>query len=299
MRKALLFFTLLVTALFPLGVQAQSNIHFSNVTVEIWPEYDQPSVLVIYHLVLAEDVTLPASVDLRIPKDAKVNAVAVSDASGTLITAEYQSSVSGSQQIVTFSSDNRNIQVEYYDPYTLQGNTRQYTYTWPGNYSVDSFAINFQQPVDATGLTLTPALGSGVVAADGLTYYNATIGALALNQEYTLQVEYQKTTDALSSSGVQPSAPLDANVQGRTSFSAYLPWILGVLGGLLVLGGLAFGLYYWRLDKKHTPQTERRHRSTASGGTGGDVFCSQCGKRAQPGDVFCRTCGTRLRRTEP
>jgi hypothetical protein len=216
-----------------------------------------------------------------------------------LVTANYERKVSGDWAILSIESTSRNIQVEYYDQYIQQGDTRLYDYVWPGNYPVDAFSVSFQQPVGATGLKLTPALGTGVVAADGLTYYNSAIGTLPVNQTYTLSIEYQKTTDTLSASGqsVQPSAPLDVNVQGRVSFTEYLPWILGGLGGLLVVGGLVVGLIYWRKEHKKSARDSHKRHSTNQKDAPGDAYCNQCGKRSQPGDVFCRTCGSRLRRT--
>ena len=295
MRKLLLFLILVVIGSFPIGAQAQNNISFSSVAVEIWPEFDQPSVLVIYHYNLGADVSLPATLDLRVPIQADVNAVAVNDNSGVLITANYERKISGDWAILTLNATSRNIQVEYYDQYIRQGDTRQYNYVWPGNYPVDAFSINFQQPVGSTDLKLTPQFGAGVVAADGLTYYNSLIGALPASETYSLSIEYQKSTDTLSASGqsVQPSAPLPA----PTNLTGILPWILGGLGGLLVLGGLVVGLIYWRREQdKPSNNTRKRRAMTQKETPGGDVYCNLCGKRSQPGDVFCRSCGSRLSR---
>lgn len=296
MRKWLLFLTLVVVALFPVGAQAQTDISFNSVAVEIWPEFDQPSVLVIYHYNLGADVTLPATLALRVPIQATINAVAVDDGTGTLISTNYERTISGDWAVLTLTSTSQNIQVEYYDQYIRQGDTRQYEFVWPGNYTVDAFSVNFQQPTGSTALKLTPELGAGVVASDGLTYYNSLIGALKLNQTFTLSIEYQKTTDTLSASGqsVQPSAPL----ADPTNLTGILPWVLGGLGAILVVGGLVVGLVYWRREKEKTPGNSRKRRSSGQKETPGeDAYCNQCGKRAQPGDVFCRSCGSRLRRS--
>jgi hypothetical protein len=266
------------------------------VLVDIWPEFDQPSVLVIYHYTLGADVTLPVTLDLRVPIQASVNAVAISDSSGTLITANYERKVSGDWAVLTMTTTSRKVQVEYYDQYIRQGDTRQYEYVWPGNYPVDALSINFQHPVGATALKMTPELGAGIVAADGMTYYSSLIGALPANQTYSLSIEYQKTTDTLSASGqsVQPSAPL----ADPTNLTGILPWVLGGLGGLLVLVGLMVGFVYWRREQGRTSgKSRKRHAATQKETPGGDAYCNQCGKRAQPGDVFCRSCGSRLRRT--
>jgi hypothetical protein len=295
MRKWLLFLTLVVVALFPVGTQAQTDINFNSVAVEIWPEFDQPSVLVIYHYNLGADVTLPANLTLRVPIQATINAVAVNDGTGTLISTNYERTISGDWAVLTLTSTSRDIQVEYYDQFTRQGDIRQYEFVWPGNYAVDAFSVNFQQPTGSNALKLTPELGAGVVASDGLTYYNSLIGALPVNQTFSLSVEYTKTTDTLSASGqsVQPSAPL----ADPTNLTDILPWVLGGLGAILVVGGLVVGLVYWRREKEKTPGNSRKRRASSLKETpGDDAYCNQCGKRAQPGDVFCRSCGSRLLR---
>jgi len=296
MRKWFLILSILLLGQFPFSAKAQGSLSFSTVTVDIWPEYDQPNVLVIYHYALPQDVSLPAKLQLLVPLSANINAVAVSDSSGTLVTASYDKTSTGEWSALSLEANSRNIQVEYYDDYQLQGDKRTYTFTWPGNYSVDAFTVSFQQPVDASGLKLTPDLGSGKVGADGLTYFNGNVGALTVNQTYSLKFEYTKTSTRLSGQNVQTSAPLDSNVQGRVSLSDYLPWILGGLGGLLAVGGIVAGIIYWRNEQKQAKRSSRRRRpSSSEQESTGDIYCNQCGKRAQPGDVFCRACGTRLR----
>jgi hypothetical protein len=298
MRKWLLVITLMVVSFFPAGVLAQTNTHFSTVTVEIMPDYDQATVLVMYNFTLAEDVALPASLELRIPAQASVFAIAVLDSSGALINATYESKLSGDWAILTLESDSRTIRVEYYEPYIK--NTRSYEFVWPGDYAVDSLSISFQKPFDATNLKLTPDMGVGVAAQDGLTYYNADIGAFKLGQEFSLKFEYQKTTDTLSNTVQtnQVTAPLD-EAQGRNTLSMYLPWILGISGGLLVVGGLVFGLLALRKQQKKSARDSRKRHAVSDSEKDdlpGNVYCAQCGKRAQTGDVFCRTCGSRMRR---
>lgn len=301
MRKWLLLFTLMAICLFPVGVQAQSNIRFSSIVVDIQPDLDKPSVLVIYHYTLSSDVSLPASLELHIPIQAKdsINAVAVADSSGTLVLESYTTTVSGDWTVISMQSTSRNITVEYYDAYIKQGDNRSYTFAWPGNYPVDAFSVSFLQPLDATDVKLVPDLGAATVDANGLAYYNSAVGALAVNQGYTLNIEYKKTTDRLSASlqAVQPTGPV-VNSSFIGKLANNMPLILGILGGLLVVAALIVGLIYWRKDQKRANKNLRKRHAAGSqdGNLPGDSYCNQCGKRAQPGDVFCRTCGSRLRR---
>jgi hypothetical protein len=117
-------------------------------------------------------------------------------------------------------------------------------------------------------------------------------------------MDYTKANDDLSASNlqVQPSAPLDETTTGRaTNIGSLLPWILGGLGLVLIVGG---GVWYWKsgLNRESTDKSGRKRvrRSAATSppatsAEGAAIYCTNCGKRASASDRFCRTCGTPLR----
>jgi len=264
------------------------------VVVDIEPDYDKPSMLVVYHYALADDVTLPASLELLIPISAKnsINAVAIPDSNGNLVYETYTTRESGDYSVISMQTSSRNIQVEYYDAYIKSGDTRSYSYTWPGNYPVDAFSVSFLQPLDSSNLKLTPDMGAGTTDANGLVYFLSAIGTRTANQTFTQEISYQKTSTRLSASvqTVQPTAPV------TSSSMMTLYWILGGIGGLLLVAAVVFGVITWRKNDRKTRRDNRRRHAIApkKESLTGDVYCNQCGKRAQPGDVFCRTCGSRL-----
>ncbi len=282
--------------------RAQGTPTFSTLDVDLWPEYDAPGVLVINRATLPVGVSLPADLTLRIPAGAgEPNAVAVREPDGTLRTVNYTRQIDGEWALINFTATSPEIQLEYYDPGLVkQGVREQYVYHWPGDYPVDFLTIQVQQPVGAEGMTLSPAADSSETGQDGLVYHTKRVGAVAGGQTFDLQLDYQKEVDTLSAESLQvkPSAPVtDAPTTARTLRSA-LPWILGILGVALLVGG---GLWYWQSGKgKERPEPRRRRRSAAAAETqvadaSGDIYCHQCGKRAGSGDRFCRACGTRLR----
>src|ERR1700690_2042193 len=82
-----LLFILGISAL-PFSAYAQSAISFSTLQVELRPEYDQPSMLLIYDFQLADGVSLPVDVTFRIPKDGNLVAVA-SLSNGQYLDADF------------------------------------------------------------------------------------------------------------------------------------------------------------------------------------------------------------------
>lgn len=268
---------------------------FAEVVVDLWPEYDQPQMLVILHIQLPPDLALPAEVSVRIPaRVGEPHAVAVADTNGKLLTAPYQRTVEGDWATLTITASSPTLQVEYYDTLDRQGNQRRYTYQWPGSPAVKHLVLRVQQPPDAQDFTLTPAGAPPQQGEDGLVYYTTDLGQLAAGETFTLNIAYTKTSDALTvqSLQVQPSAPV-AEAAGSLNVSDWLPWVLGALGLLLIAGGL---IWYWRSSAEVAPASSRQRRPKPPAVSSDEIrYCPQCGTRAQPGDRFCRHCGAPLR----
>jgi len=304
MRKWVFVLLLIFIFLLPFNAVAQDPLTLSSVQVQIWPEYDQPSVLVIYNLFLPTGTSFPASLSVRIPASAgEPNAVAARQPDGSLFTIDKTRQVTGDWATISFSTTASEIQLEYYDPGMEKGDiSRHYQYTWPGDYAVTQFSIRVQQPVSASSMRISPSLGAGVKGDDGLTYYAQDIGSIPAGQTFDITVDYQKSSDALSVStlAVQPSAPIPQSSTPDLNVSAWLPWILGIAGAGLIIGGI---VWFWHSGRQK-PVPKLRRRRASSGPSDGEayqspaeaaVYCPQCGKRAAPGDQFCRYCGTQIR----
>ena len=294
MRKWMMFLFILGMAAFPFSVHAQNEIKLAGIQVQLWPEYDQPSMLVIYDFQVATSTALPSNVNIRIPKDAKLSAVAQTAANG-LVNAEYDGPTAvGDWQVVGVKiSELATYHVEFYEPLSKNGTTRQFSFLWPGDYAADDFSVSVREPTDITQITSIPAMPESQ-GKDGATYLQNDFGALPAGQQFKLDLTYTKTSDTLGvpQQNVQPSVPLSADTPGRVMFSNYLPYILGALGVILIVGGL---FYFWRSSRRSS-QVRKRHPTTQAEKEGdSDIYCHQCGARARTADRFCRVCGTKLR----
>ena len=68
-KKILLIFFVASFVLIP-GAGAQESTSLESLAIDLWPEYDRPSMLVIYKAVLSPEVTLPTEITFRIPVEA-------------------------------------------------------------------------------------------------------------------------------------------------------------------------------------------------------------------------------------
>lgn len=303
MRKFLLFSWLVMLVFTPLVGRSQAMTNLTELEVDLWPEFDRPSMLVIYKAIISSEATLPVEIKLRIPQAAGApNAVAARQPDGSLFNIPYELDSAGEWSIVSFTATTPDFQLEYYDPsLSTEGSHRHFEYRWPGDYEVDSLKIQVQEPVGAENMTFSPSLGAGQVAGDGMVYYTQDIGALELGQTFTIVMDYDKVDNSLSAENVpvEPSGPLDTGSSGWQSMGAALPYLLGFIGLGLIIGG---GWWYWRSGKKAgTSERPVPRRRKASGDSSLDtkessfVYCHNCGNRASTGDRFCRSCGTQLR----
>ncbi len=290
---SLLFLSTLVAGV----VRAQSPITLEQLKVSLWPEYDRPGVLVIYRAVLPASQTLPVELTFRIPSAAgEPNAVAYRADNLDLITMPYTRQVVGDLAMITFNATVREVQFEYYDPaLEIQESQRRFSFDWPGDYAVSEFVVEVQQPAQATRMSMTPALGSGTLGNDGMTYFTAVLGSVPSGQTQLVQLNYEKTGSGLSFERLQPVEPIvsPASLSDRLLSWPYWVWVLGALGVALLTLAVVLFVRNGRSRSDERPGRPR-HRAASPGTT--PLYCHNCGARADAQAVFCSTCGTKLRR---
>lgn len=277
------------------------DTHLAVLEVDLRPEFDQTDMLVIYHLVLAEDQKLPASMTVRVParvlKPTTVQAVDSSDGSMTPLPFTVKSEENW--LFVSFTAPTSEINFEFHDPLLIKDNkVRNYQFLWAGDYQIDNLSIYIQEPMGASNVIITPSLGSPKTGENGLVYYYSQLGGLSLGTGFSIGIQYEKETDALSlpQLQVEPSGSLDDSTPGRVTLMELVPWLIGFALILMVAGG-----FWWLWVIRHSPHHEKkyfRHRTTINlkKDSGSDhIYCHECGQRAEKGDIFCRVCGSRLR----
>lgn len=301
MRKWLLIILLGALFVFPNFVSAYSDITLESVNVQLWPEYDKPQMLVIDYITLPSDTTFPVTINLGIPTEVGSPLVVAVGASFNEVTdqgVQFSTRVVSDLTIVSIEATAPAIQFEYYDPgLKTNGSARSYQYQWFSEYDVQNFSIAVQQPFDATNLKTSPALEDDGLHLDKLQYYSSVIGALSHDKTFTLDLSYEKPSDTLSISQLKiEPVDISENTPGRVSLNNSIPYLIGGLGVMLIIGGFVYYLKSGNGDVKSSRR--RRHTNVNANDSESDVYCSQCGTRAHNGDRFCRVCGSRIRQEE-
>jgi len=301
MNRIVLSLAVLVLLVLPFSAQAQGGTQLAFLNVELWSEFDQPSMLVINEFAVAPTTTLPVEIKWRFPKEANLVAVAY-ETDGNLLNFPFESSAEqGDWQTISLKPDSYNTyHIEYYQPLDRAGKVRSFAFKWIGDYGVSDLRLTMNLPPDSVDIDTTPVLSSiEMQPARGVLFGTATKGDLKMGASYQFNLHYARDSDALAdpnqASQVNPSEPLSADTDGRISVNN-LPWIIGGIGIALI--GIALFIY-WRSTQTNSNASKRPRgrRQTARAGEedGQPAYCHECGTRTNSGDRFCRTCGSRLR----
>jgi len=270
------------------------------VTVALWPEYDRAEVLVIYRVLLPDSAGL-GKVRLPIPADApELTAAAYRDSTGELVNAVNERIDGEQADVVEVQAAGSEVQLEFYLPLRIDGDLRQFDFTWPGGLSTDSFQFEVQQPVGAQGMEVSPSPTYQTTDNAGLTYHRLDLGPQADEARPEVRFSYSKETAGLSVDTTGAAGPLATPAPARgaaVDVQAALPWLVLVAGLALIGGGV---IYYLRTRVDERPPRPRprpvaRPEDRPNEIDASPVFCHNCGTQASASDRFCRRCGTALR----
>lgn len=290
--------TVTLFALLALPVAAQTPVpRITEASLRLWPEYDDPGLLVIFSGTFAATTAFPQTVAFPIPANARNIQATYQDATGGLITQAWQI-VDGK---LTYNLPVPGFHIEYYVDRTPSGNERAITHVFEAPYAIQALTVTAQQPARATGFSLTPAPEQTLLGEDGLTYHTFNRANLAAGEKLEINLRYTKTDSGLSSPqlaipSTTPSAP--AAAPASSTPTNWLPWLLIGIGAVALLGAVVYWLVTQRRAEQPvaTPPARQAVRRAEGATTGGPAaFCTQCGAALRPEDRFCAQCGTRRR----
>jgi hypothetical protein len=284
------------------AVNAQTAAtEIETMTIDLWPDYDQESVLVLLTGTLPPTVALPAVVTIPLPADADLHVVArISQENNMVDDIAYEVGENG----VTFTTPDARFRVEYYMPYTVEGSQRTFTYTWLASESVIQLELAVQEPLAATNMVTDPEAATVMVdSRDGLTYHILPVQPVPAAIPYVTTITYTMSEPTLTVNQAAPivAAPATVPATIETAVSpTNWPLILGILGGGLILLALVWQLATKQAQKKITPSpySKSARPQTASPKVSATKarFCHQCGEPLVEGDNFCRKCGTAVKK---
>lgn len=297
MRNKIIFvlaFVLCLLSLAPQPLAAQTPDRISTLSISVWPEYDDPSVLVIYDGEFANKDGFPREVAFLVPSNAQVNATAYGNSSGEFFNTDPWKTVDAGNgwTRVLFTIPQPIFHVEYYYS-PLQGSPdKKMDYVFNAANPADSVQLEIQEPLKATNFKTDPVAATQTSRGHDFKYHVFQFPNVTVGQNLKVQVSYTKSDPNPSVANISVPAnslPSDSalNSSATSSNNLILPVGIGAGGvALAVLGFLA-----WRMRGGSDDEPRRRARNKK--GQGPVAFCHECGNALRTQDVFCSKCGTR------
>ncbi len=299
-RLLVLCVLLLVALAAPALTSAQTPVdRIANLDIHVWPEFDDPRVLVQFDGKLAAQNDYPRQVEFYIPANAALIATAYMDEAQQYLNSDPATVTDAGNGLkkVAFNVPRPNFHLEYYDDAIQGAPTKSLNFTYPARMPADSVQIQVQQPLKSDQFKITPASSLVSEGNHGFKYHIFNYPGIAAEQPLNLQVSYFKSDPNPSVQNVVPpqTAPQSNPAEIAAPTDPQQLYLLIGAGIALALGML--GIYLWYSRRQPRPEF-----ASASGGgiTGKKAeraagFCGQCGNAMRPNDNFCPKCGAKKR----
>ncbi|MBI5880490.1 MAG: zinc ribbon domain-containing protein [Chloroflexi bacterium] len=284
--------------------RAADNGSLKSLTVMVWPEYDDPRVLVLYEGEFTDATAFPRDVYFYVPAGAANLATAYADDKGDLINtdpATLDAPVDGFARVNVKLPRSR-FHIEYYYDPLPKTTDKKFDFAYKAAQPTGAVNLQIQQPLKAENFTTEPAAASQAASNHGFKNHNFAFPSMTAEQTFKVSVQYTKTDPKPSIENVAqtlpattPGAPAPSgSASSSADWTTYLPVALGAAA--LALAALAF--FAWRsrqgaaLQPAHAGPRPRRKGRPAPAAS---YFCTKCGNGLDEDDMYCPACGTKRR----
>jgi hypothetical protein len=287
------FFLIALFILIPMatGHTQDKATAIDSLLIELLPDYDRASVLVLLTGALPADTKLPATVIVPIPETAQLNAVARIDSSDGQMKDDIFSSPAPNG--ISFITPDLSFRLEYYLPYVVNNNQRTFSFSWLASISVNKFKLKIQRPLFASQLTTDPASINVLSGEDGFTYYTFPEKAVPAGQSFSVRVDYTMSTDQLSAERLAPPSDRqqEPGLPSTTKTGANFNWpLLAVVAGGLVI----IMVFVWKIAIRRSESKRPKPHNATTQKESYSEFCSNCDNPVDTDDKFCSKCGAGL-----
>jgi hypothetical protein len=292
---------------------------FSNVTLWIYPEYDDPRLLVMLEGKIT-GAEAPALVRFLVPAAAEMYSAGGKDAQGNYTGGppnRKTSSIPGWDEI-SYELPAETFRVEYYADEIVGMPDKTISYDFGFLYPISDLRVVVQQPLKASNFAVIPAGTASSEEQFKVQTYNFSNLSPAPDKPVHFDVSYTKLD-------LNPSIQSE---QGNSTGSSPSPSGTGLSGGwitLITVSAVVIAVVFFWLGSKRKSRhkagdgaqrmptrAERRKRSAQlqkKGKTGvpekgqaktrkpeskADEVCYRCGGPVTSSDRFCPICGNKL-----
>lgn len=264
------------------------DIRIKDMSLSLWPEYDDPRVLVMYQGEFYDDVAKPAKLKFLIPKGFELVMAGAITKEGRHIHTAHQIADKGERVEISFEVNESTFYLEfYYNPFETKGERKEFNYLVTSDYPIGQVTISVQQPLRAKDFILKPSPVSVLSDQKGFKYHQYKLQNFSKEKGFTLKAAYLKEDPEPS---IQKNAGAPVPGGGNTGYR--LIFILFSMAASVLIALAAYWIVSARQGRR-VPAGGAIARNTKKGG---ERFCPNCGTAVGTADNFCSHCGHKTKR---
>lgn len=169
------------------------GLSIGRMRVSIWPEHDDPGVLVVYDGRFADDSRFPTTTTFFIPKDAVINDACSLSPGGQHFCQLYEIVAGDTMDEVIVSLPFSNFYLGIHTPpLDVTSERRGIDFTIRTNHPIASLEIDIEQPLRSVGFTISPS-GGEPSEKNGFKHFRYTLENIAKGEERVFRIGYVKT----------------------------------------------------------------------------------------------------------
>jgi hypothetical protein len=265
----------------PVPVQSAGEpTSLNNVTLWIYPEYDDPRLLVMVEGRIA-GVSAPTQIRFLVPSSAEMYSAGSKDAQGNYSGGppdRKASQIQGWDEI-SYTLKTDIFRVEYYDPIISGQQNKSISYDFRTLYPISTLKVVVQIPLKATDFSALPA---GVKSTEGnFAVYSYFYTNQTTDKPLHYDISYTKTD-------TNPSLGTNTNSPAQGGSSNLVP-ISIIAGSVIIVFGVVWALKSTK--KKSAAKIPKTHHEQVKLH---NKFCNQCGKRLEYPSKYCPYCKQKL-----
>ncbi len=245
---------ILLTWLPPAYGLAGGDLTIGRMKIAIWPEYDDPGVLVIYDGRFADSSRFPLKTSFFLPKNAVISDACSLSPKGQHFCQLYETVNRGEFDEVTLFLPFPNFYLSFHTyPHESRTDKRAIDYRIRTNHKIATMEVDIQQPLRSTEFNISPA-GNDTSEMKGFNHFKYTFNHVAGGENKLFRIAYNKK-DRLPSVDIKYSlmsgekvwgSPYDTQRQVKNII--YIIFFTGITGLIALLSGY---FYLKRKKKSH------------------------------------------------
>ena len=233
---AVVLASLLVLAM---AAPALAGPTFSEWQLSLWPEYDDPRILVTFSPVIDPTVPLPYTLSYDLPLSAQMGMACQLLPDGQHDCQPPQSKIEGDVKNISFTAPTqRDLYMEYYvDPYEGERpEQREFTYSFVPPGDIQTLQVQIKQPKDAENFAVEPAPQQSLSDAEGYVYLTYAFADVQAGVPVDFTVSYTRPTWVPPAGEDADLATSEGSTAAGSAGSNILLWaVVGILGVIVVM----------------------------------------------------------------